>query len=127
VSFRECLSEAARHYGFPTVSKFLDEVKLIRWSSTITSNVLGERRGAKVGLLVSKGHEQDRPVFQAMLENAVRICENSTKPLVLRGPFCDTANPPAQLPKRVTCGRRHGKNFLTLLQDWSGAVTCPAC
>jgi N-methylhydantoinase A/oxoprolinase/acetone carboxylase beta subunit len=58
VSFRECLSEAARHYGFPTVSKFLDEVKLIRWSSTITSNVLGERRGAKVGLLVSKGHEQ---------------------------------------------------------------------
>ena len=27
----------------------------------------------------------------------------------------------------VTCGRRHGKNFLTLLQHWSGAVTCPAC
>jgi len=28
---------------------------------------------------------------------------------------------------RVTCGRRHGKNFLTFLQHWSGAVTCPAC
>jgi 3-(3-hydroxy-phenyl)propionate hydroxylase len=28
---------------------------------------------------------------------------------------------------RVTCGRRPGKNFLTLLQHWSGAVTCPAC
>jgi putative transposase len=28
---------------------------------------------------------------------------------------------------RVTCGRRLGKNFLTLLQHWSGAVTCPAC
>jgi uncharacterized oxidoreductase len=27
----------------------------------------------------------------------------------------------------VTCGRRPGKNFLTLLQHWSGAVTCPAC
>ena len=28
---------------------------------------------------------------------------------------------------RVTCGRRPGKNFLTFLQHWSGAVTCPAC
>ena len=27
----------------------------------------------------------------------------------------------------VTCGRRPGKCFLTLLQHWSGAVTCPAC
>ena len=25
------------------------------------------------------------------------------------------------------CGRRLGKNFLTLLQHWSGAVMCPAC
>jgi len=24
-------------------------------------------------------------------------------------------------------GRRLGKSFLTLLQHWSGAVTCPAC
>src|SRR5262245_14377087 len=30
-------------------------------------------------------------------------------------------------PLWVTCGRRLGKNFLTLLQHWSGAVTCPAC
>src|SRR5262245_44634358 len=27
----------------------------------------------------------------------------------------------------VMCGRRLGKNFLTLLQHWSGAVMCPAC
>ena len=26
----------------------------------------------------------------------------------------------------VTCGRRLGKHFLTLMQHWSGAVTCPA-
>jgi len=26
------------------------------------------------------------------------------------------------------CGRRRlGKNFLTFLQHWSGAVMCPAC
>jgi hypothetical protein len=30
-------------------------------------------------------------------------------------------------PLWVTCGRRLGKNFLTKLQHWSGAVTCPAC
>ena len=28
---------------------------------------------------------------------------------------------------RFPCGRRLGKSFLTLLQHWSGAVTCPAC
>jgi glutathione S-transferase len=27
----------------------------------------------------------------------------------------------------ITCGRRPGKNFLTFVQHWSGAVTCPAC
>src|SRR5262249_5175126 len=30
-------------------------------------------------------------------------------------------------PLWVMCGRRLGKNFLTLLQHWSGAVMCPAC
>jgi putative tryptophan/tyrosine transport system substrate-binding protein len=32
---------------------------------------------------------------------------------------------PADLP--VTCGRRPGKDILTFVQHWSGAVTCPAC
>ena len=59
VSFRECLAEAAKQYGYDSVQTFLDEVTLIRWSSTITSNVLGERHGAKVGLLVTNGHEHD--------------------------------------------------------------------
>src|SRR6516162_7666334 len=30
---------------------------------------------------------------------------------------------PLSCPLWVTCGRRLGKNFLTLLQHWSGAVT----
>jgi hypothetical protein len=33
----------------------------------------------------------------------------------------------ARSPLWVMCGRRLGKNFLTLLQHWSGAVMCPAC
>ena len=32
-----------------------------------------------------------------------------------------------ECPLWVTCGRRLGKNFLTSLQHWSGAVMCPAC
>src|SRR6516164_11557741 len=40
VSFRELLSEAARPLGHTDLRAFLDEVSLIRWSSTITSNAL---------------------------------------------------------------------------------------
>jgi N-methylhydantoinase A/oxoprolinase/acetone carboxylase beta subunit len=58
VSFLGCLQEAATHLEFASVEAFLGKVGLIRWSSTITTNVLGERRGSKVGLLVSKGEEE---------------------------------------------------------------------
>jgi N-methylhydantoinase A/oxoprolinase/acetone carboxylase beta subunit len=59
VSFREVLGEAARQLGFgDDLGGFLDEVSLIRWTSTITSNTLGERKGAKLGLLVREGSER---------------------------------------------------------------------
>lgn len=52
--------EAARHaLDFPDLRSLLAEVEVIRWSSTITSNVLAQRVGPKLGLLVSAGHEQD--------------------------------------------------------------------
>ncbi len=57
VSFLACLQEAAKAMSYDSVAEFLRRVDLIRWSSTITTNVLGERRGSKVGLLVSKGQE----------------------------------------------------------------------
>lgn len=91
VSFRECLIEAARQCGYDEVQTFLDNVKLIRWSSTITSNVLGERRGAKVGLLVSRGHEQGlygsgrSPIIDELVEeqNVIGLPENPTAQDVL--------------------------------------------
>ena len=55
VSFLGCLQEAARHLDFDSVDQFLGQVGLIRWSSTITTNVLGERRGAKVGIAGQPG------------------------------------------------------------------------
>ncbi len=57
VSLLGCLQEAARKLEYPSVEAFLARVSLIRWSSTITTNVLAERRGSKVGLLVGQGQE----------------------------------------------------------------------
>lgn len=59
VCFFDCLQAGAEQLGFTSLATFLDEVELIRWSTTITSNVLAERRGPKIGLIVSRGHERD--------------------------------------------------------------------
>jgi len=59
ICFKECLTEGAHQFGIKNLSTFLDQVHLIRWSTTITSNVLAERTGPKLGLFVSQGHEHD--------------------------------------------------------------------
>jgi N-methylhydantoinase A/oxoprolinase/acetone carboxylase beta subunit len=88
VSFRQILVEAAHKLGYgDDVAGFLDQVSFIRWSSTITSNVLGEGKGAKVGLLVRKGHEADlygaaRSPAVGMLvaeHNVIGLPENPTE------------------------------------------------
>ena len=57
LSMVNCLSEAGDQLGYGQLEEFLDDVDLVRWSSTVTSNVLGELKGAKVGLFVAKGAE----------------------------------------------------------------------
>lgn len=59
VCFKDCLTAGAERLGFDDLSEFLNRVDLIRWSTTITTNVLAERRGPKLGLFVSDGHERD--------------------------------------------------------------------
>jgi len=59
VSFVQSLEAAAAATGHDGLTAFLEHVDLIRWSSTITSNVLAQRAGPKLGLLVSAGHEDD--------------------------------------------------------------------
>ena len=59
VSFMQSLEAAAKALSCESLAAFLDQVKLIRWSSTITSNVLAQRAGPKLGLVVSIGHEHD--------------------------------------------------------------------
>jgi len=53
VCFFDCLNEGARRSGFAELASFLEEVDVMRWSSTIATNVMAERKGPKVGLLVS--------------------------------------------------------------------------
>jgi N-methylhydantoinase A/oxoprolinase/acetone carboxylase beta subunit len=55
----DCLTQGASQLGFSGLSSFLEHVDLLRWSTTITSNVVAELRGPKIGLIVSKGHERD--------------------------------------------------------------------
>ena len=55
----DCLLQAAEKLGFAGVTEFLEHVELIRWSTTITSNVVAEMHGPRIGLLVSKGHEKN--------------------------------------------------------------------
>ncbi|GAA4879476.1 hydantoinase/oxoprolinase family protein [Actinomycetospora straminea] len=59
IAFAEVLEAARRRVGAASMRDLLDEVALIRWSSTITSNVLAQKSGPKLGLLVSAGHEDD--------------------------------------------------------------------
>jgi N-methylhydantoinase A/oxoprolinase/acetone carboxylase beta subunit len=63
----DCLAQGAEQLHFPDTAAFLENVDLIRWSTTITSNVLAELRGPRIGLLVSQGHERDlyRPEVNA--------------------------------------------------------------
>lgn len=55
----DCLTQGAVRLGYNDVDEFLENVDLIRWSTTITSNVLAEQRGPRLGLIVSRGHESD--------------------------------------------------------------------
>jgi N-methylhydantoinase A/oxoprolinase/acetone carboxylase beta subunit len=59
IAFVNVLEEARAALGLPDLRALLDQVEVIRWSSTITSNVLAQRVGPKLGLLVTQGHEQD--------------------------------------------------------------------
>jgi len=52
----ECLNQGALKLGFDSLKELMKETSVIRWSSTVTTNVLAERTGPKMGLIVTKGH-----------------------------------------------------------------------
>ncbi|MDQ3645845.1 MAG: hypothetical protein M3345_02800, partial [Actinomycetota bacterium] len=59
VCFFDALREGAELTGHADLAGFLAEVTVVRWSSTIATNVLAEEKGPRIGLLLSPGHEHD--------------------------------------------------------------------
>lgn len=59
VCFFDCLREGAERLEYDDMSEFMANVKVIRWSSTIATNVLAEGKGPKNGLLISEGYSSD--------------------------------------------------------------------
>ncbi len=57
-SMMDLIDFAATRLGYENSAAFLVDVDIIRWSSTVTSNVLAEQRGPKVGLLINLGEEE---------------------------------------------------------------------
>ncbi len=55
VCFFDCLKEGARQLGFADLTALLAQVAVIRWSATIATNIIAERKGPRIGLLVSEG------------------------------------------------------------------------
>lgn len=76
ISMLELINRAAESMGFADRRTFLDQVSIIRWSSTVTSNVLAERRGPRIGLLVDEGQEKtlygdgESPAVDAIVSNS---------------------------------------------------------
>ena len=87
----DCLTQGATQLGFADLASFLEQVELLRWSTTITSNVLAELRGPKIGLMVSRSHEKDlygkakiSPILnQVVDENNIIGVERSSGPEIL--------------------------------------------
>ncbi len=59
VCLLDCLTHGASQLGYADVDTLLENLELIRWSTTITSNVLAESSGPRIGLLISRGHEKN--------------------------------------------------------------------
>jgi N-methylhydantoinase A len=55
VCFFECLKQGAKELGFDDLTSLLAQVAVIRWSATIATNIIAERKGPRIGLLVSPG------------------------------------------------------------------------
>ncbi|MEA2394963.1 MAG: N-methylhydantoinase [Solirubrobacteraceae bacterium] len=53
--FFDCLHEGAKAMGHDDLTSFLAGVAVVRWSTTIATNVLAEGKGPRIGLLVSGG------------------------------------------------------------------------
>ena len=77
----DCLNQGASKLGFDSLQELMKETSVIRWSSTVTTNVLAERTGPKMGLIVTEGYgtnlygSNGSPVIDTIIDadNILRI------------------------------------------------------
>ncbi len=58
VAWINCLRQGGAKFGFSLLRDFLEQVEIMRWSSTVATNVIAERKGPKLGLFVTEGFEK---------------------------------------------------------------------
>lgn len=59
VCFMECIKEGAKKFGIGDIGDFLKDTDVVRFSTTIGTNALLQRTGTKLGLIVTKGFEDN--------------------------------------------------------------------
>lgn len=59
VCFLEALRAGAQRFGYDDLPPFLQRVGSLRYSTTVGVNACLQRLGARIGLLVTRGHEDD--------------------------------------------------------------------
>ncbi|MCZ7664773.1 MAG: hypothetical protein M5U22_18450 [Thermoleophilia bacterium] len=58
ISLFNCLYAGAVAFGLANVKDLLRGCDIVRWTNTIATNVVAERKGPRVGLFVTQGHER---------------------------------------------------------------------
>ena len=58
ISWLNCIKEGAAKFGFSKLEEFLEYVDIVRWSNTIASNVIAEKKGPKLGLFLTDGYQK---------------------------------------------------------------------
>ncbi len=58
IAFFNCITEAAKRFGFEDSKKLLKQTDVIRLSTTIGTNTLIQKTGPKLGLIVTRGFEK---------------------------------------------------------------------
>ncbi|RJP29888.1 MAG: hydantoinase/oxoprolinase family protein [Actinobacteria bacterium] len=59
VCFRNCIEEGARSLGLDSMEELLLNTKVARFSTTLATNTIIQKNGPKLGLVVTRGHEDD--------------------------------------------------------------------
>ena len=74
--FLNCIRAGAAAVGLP-VERFLEQTDVVRFASTVGTNALIERNGAKIGLIVSPGGRALAPLATEDRPHAAGLARSS--------------------------------------------------